>query len=258
MSGKKGSGKNTLANFVTGLQLLRYGIVHKDFSVDGEGLWVSDIEGDVSFEGILDLYRQTDTMKQFIEYIAPAIRLYSFADSLKDISINILGLKWEQCYGSDDDKNSLTNLRWEDLFSEIRTKYSVENKQDGSKKKLPRSGFMTGREVLQVLGTDIFRRIYDNVWVDTTLRRIREDNSKFAIISDVRFPNEVKGIEDNGGKVIRLTRAVNSQDTHPSETALDNYEFQYVIDNANMDFEQQNKACFDMLCEWGWFVKENE
>ena len=43
------------------------------------------------------------------------IRTYSFADPLKQICINLLGLSNEQCYGSDEDKNSLTSLRWEDI-----------------------------------------------------------------------------------------------------------------------------------------------
>jgi hypothetical protein len=52
------------------------------------------------------------------------------------------------------------------------------------------------------------------------------------IITDVRFPNEVKAIEDRGGIVIRVNRdSIKSNDEHPSETALDHYPFKYLIRN---------------------------
>ena len=41
-------------------------------------------------------------------------KIYNFADPLKkDICINILGLTYEQCYGEDIDKNTVTEVEWE-------------------------------------------------------------------------------------------------------------------------------------------------
>ena len=72
------------------------------------------------------------------------------------------------------------------------------------------------------------------------------------IITDVRFPNEAKAIKDRGGIVIRVNRLTEEQkiaslktranrpnnaiklalkNEHPSETALDNYKFDHVIEN---------------------------
>lgn len=57
------------------------------------------------------------------------------------------------------------------------------------------------------------------------------------IITDCRFPNEAQAIKDKGGIVIRVNRPDYSiQITevklkHPSETSLDNWEFDYVIEN---------------------------
>jgi len=73
------------------------------------------------------------------------------------------------------------------------------------------------------------------------------------IITDCRFENEAKAIKDRGGIIIRVNRinrelemiksmasttGVGSKlmdkihnSNHPSETSLDNYEFDYVIDN---------------------------
>ncbi len=266
LSGKKSSGKNTLANFVLGLQLVKHGVVHEGFKVDERGLWISDVEGDKEFEGYLDLNRQTDIMYKFIEYIGPIVRLYSFADLLKSVAIDVLGLKYEQCYGTEADKNTLTNIHWDDMFDEIRNKYGhdVKSEQKGNIelktviKKQKRMGPMTAREVLQVLGTDIFRKLYDTVWVDGTITRITQDKSRLAIITDCRFPNEVKGVTKAGGKIVRLTRSITQDDKHQSETALDGYPFEYVIDNANMTYAEQNAKMFELLCEWGWFDKDGE
>jgi hypothetical protein len=56
------------------------------------------------------------------------------------------------------------------------------------------------------------------------------------LITDMRFPNELKAIKDKGGISIRVNRHnhpndINPNTEHPSETALDNEEFDYVIDN---------------------------
>ena len=65
------------------------------------------------------------------------------------------------------------------------------------------------------------------------------------IITDMRFPNELKAIEDKGGITIRVERVkprevflINTHQTintftkeHESETALDNAKFDYIIEN---------------------------
>ena len=65
------------------------------------------------------------------------------------------------------------------------------------------------------------------------------------IISDTRFPNELKAIKDRGGITIRIIRPDFVENTltgekfpvkvhrqeHESETALDNYKFDYEIQN---------------------------
>lgn len=56
------------------------------------------------------------------------------------------------------------------------------------------------------------------------------------IITDMRFPNELKAVKDRGGISIRVSKTgihtPKIEDLHPSETALDNYEFDYHIDNS--------------------------
>lgn len=56
------------------------------------------------------------------------------------------------------------------------------------------------------------------------------------IITDVRFPNEVKAIKDKGGIIIRVNRyGMPEGDAHESETALDKYtEWDGIILNEDM------------------------
>ena len=95
-----------------------------------------------------------------------------------------------------------------------------------------KEGPMTAREFMQFLGTDIMRKIYGSVWVNSTIKKITREQSELAIIADVRFPNEAKAIENAGGVVVRLTRKV-SDDNHDSEVALDEYPFKHFIDNKD-------------------------
>ena len=158
--------------------------------------------------------------------------IYNFADPLKKMCIDIFGLTHEQCYGTDDNKNELVNCVWPD----------TENR-------------MTAREVLQYIGTDVFRKIQYNVWADATIRSIHNEDLPLALIADCRFPNEVEAIKKAGGLIIKLNR--NKYDSsHPSETSLDvkNYDhsnFDLVIDNNDMDIGNKNKVIYDFLIDKG-------
>ena len=113
---------------------------------------------------------------------------------------------------------------------------------------------MTVRELLQKLGTEAMRDgLHTNVWInalfadyicnDDKLIRITEENLEEWqegdypnwIITDMRFPNEMKGIELRQGITIRVTRPVkknkNIPRLHPSETSLDDAKFDYEIIN---------------------------
>ena len=55
---------------------------------------------------------------------------------------------------------------------------------------------------------------------------------KTLIIPDVRFFNEAEFIRKHHGTVVRITRMYDdTNDRHPSETELDDYKFDYVIQN---------------------------
>lgn len=95
---------------------------------------------------------------------------------------------------------------------------------------------MSVRDLLQKLGTEAMRNgLHENVWVNALFADYTED--KQWVITDVRFPNEFKAIKEKGGIVIRVNRPGHGNsmkelaEAHPSETALDGHEFDYVIEN---------------------------
>jgi hypothetical protein len=267
LSGRKQSGKNTATNFITGLELMSVGVIREAFFIDELGkLQIADLFGDVNYAGELDLNRNNPEFLAFMEeHINPYVKNYSFADILKkDVCIKIFGLTHEQCFGTDADKSTPTHLLWENMpgiisnddakhYSDWKTLGLVEHAD----------GPMTAREVLQYVGTEIFRKMYHNVWADALIRQIIKEDSSYALISDVRFPNEVQAIKDAGGKVLRLTRnPAGDSDVHESETALDKENFDWskfdeVLDNAHMNVSEQNKATHDILLKWGWAPEFN-
>ena len=88
-------------------------------------------------------------------------------------------------------------------------------------------------------------------WVDATLVRIGKDRPDIAVIVDVRFPNEVQGIQRYGGKVIHLLRNPCILDSHASEQALDDYSgFDAILDNRDIGLDEQCETVLDMISFW--------
>lgn len=230
-SGKKQSGKTTSGHFIMSLCMSKLGISQSiDIDTDGN-IVVSDLLGNKNYKGIYSPEKNIENdyiIEQVKSKLDPYIKLYSFADPLKqDICMGILGLSWEQCYGSDEHKNTPTNLQWEDMPG-----YSGAQK-----------GSMTARQVMEYVGTEIFRKMDTNIWANTTVRKIQKDRPKIAVIMDCRFPNEVETIKSIGGYVIRLTRQP-YESNHISENILnqESYDwnnFNFIIDNDNMSIYDQ-------------------
>ena len=61
------------------------------------------------------------------------------------------------------------------------------------------------------------------------------------LIPDVRYPNEFKMIKDLGGEVWRVERPNITLMDHISETALDDYTFDKIIQNNGTITDLQNK-----------------
>lgn len=106
----------------------------------------------------------------------------------------------------------------------------------------------TVRDVLQILGTDLLRKGFnENIHVAATLGSIKKDEK--VIITDTRFENELEAVKKREGITIRVNRnfhldlangvhietirkgSLTEMEEHISEKSLDNAEFDYEIDN---------------------------
>lgn len=129
-----------------------------------------------------------------------------------------------------DDYHALERVGW----ASVRiVRYNDALAEDGyvaAKAKYP-----LFREFLQLLGTDVGRNlIEDNVWVDATIGRIERDGNADAdiVFTDTRFPNEAEAVRSRGGYVVRIDRdGVGPANDHPSETSLDDYNFDARVQN---------------------------
>ena len=115
-------------------------------------------------------------------------RRESFANSLKDAVAHVFG--------------------WDRTMLEGRTKTAREWREQvdpwwAERLNMPH---LTPRWVLQHWGTEVARKsFHDDIWIASLENKLR--NSKDDIvISDCRFPNEIKSIKDAGGMVVRVVR----------------------------------------------------
>jgi hypothetical protein len=247
-AGKKQSGKNTCCNFITMLKLIENGVCKRARLDENGEIEVSDIFGETLFEQEYFSFKKpivnTDAVLQQIR----AVKVYALADPLKRIAIDVLGLPEEKVYGTDKDKNELTDFYWENMPGVVSntTSFYVEgvDSEFWNNIIVHKNGQMTVREVLQYLGTDIFRHMHSKVWVDSLFRQIEKDNMELALVCDVRFDNEIEAIKNKDSIVIGLKRDVSKKkDKHSSENVNLNL-CDAIIDNSNMDFSEQNKQVY--------------
>jgi hypothetical protein len=162
-------------------------------------------------------------------------RRESFASTLKDAVAAVFG--------------------WDRTLLEGRTKEAREWREQVDPWWAERLAIptLTPRWVLQYWGTEVCRRsFHDSIWIASLENKLR--NSKdHVVISDCRFPNEIKSIKESGGKIVWVKRGnlpvwynlalsanqghnLASQELkhlkiHASETAWVGTKFDYELDN---------------------------
>ena len=124
---------------------------------------------------------------------------------------------------------------------------------------------LTPRRVLQNLGTDVIRNNFHNdIWLLSLKKRLT-DNHNNVVITDCRFPNEIKLIKSMGGKIIWVRRGelpvwydlaysynidndnekfnilTNYYKVHPSEYKWIGNNFDYVLENNSTLSDLFNK-----------------
>ena len=112
----------------------------------------------------------------------------SFANTLKDAVACVFG--------------------WDRTLLEGRTKEAREWREQVDPWWAERLGMpnLTPRWILQYWGTEVCRKAFhDDIWIASLENKMRKTGDNI-VISDVRFPNEIKAIHNAGGTVIRVIR----------------------------------------------------
>ena len=112
----------------------------------------------------------------------------------------------------------------------------------------------TVRQLLQIIGTDYFRKIDSKAHVRALQRQIDRHITMFhkhsgrIIIPDVRFIDELNYIHNAASESlsIKLLRQP-FKDKHSTEKGIPDISFDYVIDNSNMSIRQQNRRIREIL-----------
>lgn len=205
--------------------------------------------------------RQTHRIRHDIEfrkdtsYTEAGWEIHKFARALREIVQILTGLPIDYLY-TDEFKRNEMSKEWTKRF---QTFECDEHNEDGFTDRP-----LTGREFLQILGTDAIRdNLHPNAWVNALMSKyvspqVNEDGfiveqvMDFGtvlwkpnpildpymfpnwIITDMRFPNEMEAVRSRGGITVRVNRAKavpRIHQLHESETALDGAQFDYTIDN---------------------------
>jgi hypothetical protein len=179
-------------------------------------------------------------------------RRESFANTLKDAVSKVFG--------------------WDRTMLEGRTKQAREWREQvdpwwSERLNMPD---LTPRLMLQLWGTEVCRKgFHDDIWIASLENKLRTSTDDI-VISDCRFPNEIKSIRNAGGIVIRVKRgeepewyedavSMNSGETgnmswalskerinklgiHASETAWVGTRFDHVLTNNGTIDELTNKV----------------
>jgi hypothetical protein len=224
ISGKMGSGKDTVGKIIQYI------------------LWnPKQLSSPKSFESFLN-------DKEELRKLNSKWEIKKFAHKLKQIVSILTGISIKDLE-KEEVKNSYLSKEWDIKYD----KYHYSNK-------------LSVRSMLQKIGTECMRdNLHPDTWVNALFSdyNTKDKNKELGnwihpnwIITDVRFLNECESIKDRNGIIIRINKEnplikisgggdieaeqyvrdkfkkIENKSSHPSEILLDNYNFDYTINNS--------------------------
>lgn len=105
---------------------------------------------------------------------------YALADPLKQLLKRAFDLELEQLYGTQDQKEA------------VDPRYNV-----------------SARWLMQHVGTEGIRSVFGpDIWVNTLVKTLMDEQPKLAVVDDVRFKNEAVGLRKAYGAIWRVENPV--------------------------------------------------
>jgi hypothetical protein len=242
-SGRIGSGKDTVGKIIQWL-----------IDQDGEVLLDGKHFGINTIEDCLDFIKSNTTLSYPDE---TSWEIKKFAGKLKQIASILTGATLEQLEDQDFKKQEM-GPEWGITYRELLQKLGTEAMRNGLHENVWVNALMAdySKYINQATGEQVLINdyLYYKNGLDSKAEIVTKQEPNW-IITDMRFPNEMDAVKAKGGITIRVNRikAVTSEiekadgtslgkvtwiplpgidvSEHPSETALDNHKFNYVIDN---------------------------
>ncbi len=159
---------------------------------------------------------------EMIQEMLPCLKLCNFADRIKDIVAVITGVDKELCYTRE------------------------------GKNIVPKGFDRTIGQLLQIVSQSLKKELGDDIWVKCIVDSNQFDNH--ILIGDVRFQIEVNALMNKNTHLLRINgdpvkiREKNDDGRdldHISETDLDDYPFNHIIENNNsLDELRENVRLF--------------
>lgn len=148
---------------------------------------------------------------------------FAFGDALKEVCSIIFGVPLH-IYHADDSIKSTTPTCWR--WCELEPALLKSFPQHGE--------FVTVRESLQLMGTEIFRNTFcRDTWVRLVEHKLSACDADYAVITDMRFLSEAARMREMGAKLIRVIDPNKPLNTgsHQSEAEMERIEVDHTIIN---------------------------
>lgn len=146
-----------------------------------------------------------------LEREGKTVDVHSFADPMKFILSTTLNITEDEL---DNYKNNMCKLL---VATEIEGSPSLNS-------------ITNMRKVLQNFGTDAMQTVFGkDVWVNLMKEKIEKSTADYFIIPDFRFPQEYI---EGAISVQIVNEELDNSDTHASETSLNNFIFDFIVDNT--------------------------
>lgn len=153
-------------------------------------------------------------LKKIFEENQLKVEILSFADTLKNIACIIFDISREQL---DEFKNNELPVGWQ-------SKYKFEE-------------LTNFRKVHTKIGNDALKPIFgEDIWVKDIQKKIAASNADIIIIPDFRFKIE----HINKAITVRVVNDdIVNKETHPSETELEDFNFDVYLDNTGYQLTKE-------------------
>ena len=163
-------------------------------------------------------------LKEIFEENQLKVEILSFADTLKNIACIIFNISREQL---DKFKNNETPIGTHEWFTDCLEYYFEE--------------LTNFRKVLTKIGNEALKPIFgEDIWVKDIQKKIAASNADIIIIPDFRFKIE----HINKAITVRVVNNdIVNKETHPSETELEDFNFDVYLDNTGYQLTKEILSC---------------